>query len=303
MVYTDHKPLLSLFTKEMVNTRIQRWAVLLAEYGAKILYRKGKNNIRADMLSRITEHELAVFDAGEEWVTLDEAGQHHTAFRPSETDDLDDQTIRCDQRLEFPDELARAQDANDEGFIMTHDLIYSISRPQQGVAVYPRLLLPTASRENIMKRCHEESGHARLLKTLQRVQDHYVWPGMRKDVQRYLDLCGLCRVHHDRPEYAPMGEMPIAQCPGEIVGIDLMGPLFESSLHSNKYICVVVDHYSGWVKAYPIASKANEHIWERLCNDYVPQHGAHKILVSDQGGEFHGEDFEQWLRKNNIEHR
>ena len=37
----------------MVNTRIQRWAVLIAEYGAKIRYRKGKNNIRADMLSRI----------------------------------------------------------------------------------------------------------------------------------------------------------------------------------------------------------------------------------------------------------
>ena len=72
----------------MGNTRIQRWAVLLAEYEAKIPYRKGKNN----MLSRITEHELAVFNAGEEWETLDEEGQHHTAFQPSETDDLDDQT-------------------------------------------------------------------------------------------------------------------------------------------------------------------------------------------------------------------
>ena len=38
-VYTDHKPLTSLFTKEMQNTKIQRWAVLLSEYGAKIQYR------------------------------------------------------------------------------------------------------------------------------------------------------------------------------------------------------------------------------------------------------------------------
>ena len=48
-VYTDHKPLTSLFTKEMQNTKIQRWAVLLSEYEAKIQYRQGKNNIRADM--------------------------------------------------------------------------------------------------------------------------------------------------------------------------------------------------------------------------------------------------------------
>ena len=52
-VYTDHKPLTSLFTKEMQKTKIQRGAVLLSEYGAIIQYRKGKNNNRADMLSSI----------------------------------------------------------------------------------------------------------------------------------------------------------------------------------------------------------------------------------------------------------
>ncbi len=44
-VYTDHKSLTCLFTKEMNNTKIQRWQVLLAEYGAKVEYSKGKNNI------------------------------------------------------------------------------------------------------------------------------------------------------------------------------------------------------------------------------------------------------------------
>ena len=65
VVYTDHKPLKSLFTKEMNNTKIQRWAVLLAEYGAQIEYRQGKNNIRADMLSRIeSDHaEISVIHA------------------------------------------------------------------------------------------------------------------------------------------------------------------------------------------------------------------------------------------------
>ena len=65
VVYADHKTLKSLFTKEMNNTKIQRWAVLLAEYGAQIEYRQGKNNIRADMLSRIeSDHaEISVIHA------------------------------------------------------------------------------------------------------------------------------------------------------------------------------------------------------------------------------------------------
>ena len=52
-IYTDHKPLKSLFLSEVKNTKIQRWSVLIAEYGAPIEYRKGAHNIRADMLSRI----------------------------------------------------------------------------------------------------------------------------------------------------------------------------------------------------------------------------------------------------------
>ena len=35
-VYTDHKPLKSLFFNEVKNTRVQRWAVLIAEYGCEI---------------------------------------------------------------------------------------------------------------------------------------------------------------------------------------------------------------------------------------------------------------------------
>ena len=31
-VYTDHKPLKHLFTSEMKNPRIQRWAIILGEY-------------------------------------------------------------------------------------------------------------------------------------------------------------------------------------------------------------------------------------------------------------------------------
>ena len=63
-VFTDHKPLKSLFTAEMKNTRVQRWAILLDEYKIKIEYRKGIHNGRADMLSRIQKHR-AEFESEE----------------------------------------------------------------------------------------------------------------------------------------------------------------------------------------------------------------------------------------------
>ena len=38
-ILTDHKPLRSLFQNEMANTKIQRWDVLIAEFGADIQYK------------------------------------------------------------------------------------------------------------------------------------------------------------------------------------------------------------------------------------------------------------------------
>ena len=52
-IVTDHKPLKCLFLSEIQNTKIQRWAVNIAEFGAPIEYRKGAYNVCADMLSRI----------------------------------------------------------------------------------------------------------------------------------------------------------------------------------------------------------------------------------------------------------
>ena len=52
-IYTDHKPLRSLFTADMRNPRVQRWAIILEEYNCDVQYTTGKNNVNADMLSRI----------------------------------------------------------------------------------------------------------------------------------------------------------------------------------------------------------------------------------------------------------
>ena len=51
-IHSDHKPLSNLFTAEMKNARVQRWAIVLSEYGGDIQYETGKTQ-KADMLSRV----------------------------------------------------------------------------------------------------------------------------------------------------------------------------------------------------------------------------------------------------------
>jgi len=52
IAYTDHKPLLSLLTKDQCNKRLQNYALKLQHFKFEIRYRKGAENSNADALSR-----------------------------------------------------------------------------------------------------------------------------------------------------------------------------------------------------------------------------------------------------------
>ena len=63
IIYTDHKPLISLFGEHaklptLVAARLQRWALTLSAYNYKIEHRTGANNGNADALSRKPFHLL-----------------------------------------------------------------------------------------------------------------------------------------------------------------------------------------------------------------------------------------------------
>jgi ribonuclease HI len=51
-IYTDHKNLVQFTTTKTLNRRQVRWSELLGQYKFKILYTPGKDNGRADALSR-----------------------------------------------------------------------------------------------------------------------------------------------------------------------------------------------------------------------------------------------------------
>ena len=59
-VYTDHKSLKYLFTREELNIRQRRWLELVKDHDMQILHHLGKANVVADVLSRKTTHSSAM---------------------------------------------------------------------------------------------------------------------------------------------------------------------------------------------------------------------------------------------------
>ena len=54
-----------------------------------------------------------------------------------------------------------------------------------------------------------------------------------------------------------MQDMPIANFPMDIIGIDNCGP-FPVTPNGNKNIVTIVDHFSGYPEAYPVPIKQAE---------------------------------------------
>jgi len=53
VVYSDHNPLTYVVNCAPKSARLTRWALALQQYDTELRYKKGKNDIAADCLSRL----------------------------------------------------------------------------------------------------------------------------------------------------------------------------------------------------------------------------------------------------------
>jgi transposase InsO family protein len=300
-VYTDHKPLKCLFTKQMDNTKVQRWAIFLSEYGIKIDYVQGARNVKADMLSRISNpDEVCVIDT-EQFIDADFPEGDEVERMPLSADGIAPQELRNEQRHAFP-ELFREAHTGETEYEIYDGLLYSTKPPNKLCAHYPRLVLPPRYYKQVIERAHRDVGHMGRVKTQLRVQEAYVWKGMKRDITKRLTLCALCAVHSRRREHVSMGEMPIAAYPGQIVSADLVGPLAETE-KGEKYILTLMDHFSGWAEAYPLPNKQSETVTTCIRDVFFARIGEPEILITDNGAEFNEAEWREYLETVGIEHR
>jgi transposase InsO family protein len=306
-VVTDHKPLRSLFTAEMRNARIQRWAVKLSEYGCRMEYLSGKENVPADALSRIEgEQEVIVIDS------TDVLWQGN----PASADADEDEAFDTDQSSEGPTDV-KTDDLQLEGFdlraeqikdpeinglinlisqghdvsehVMDDGVLYHITDTVKGErAPLLQVVVPVQVQHVVLEQIHcspHGGGHMSADRTYDQIKRRYYWRGMYRDTVKFVSQCDLCNARKGRQNKVPILSMPIPNHPFQIIGIDTCGP-FQQSNHDNKYILTIVDHLSGWPEAFALKNKSAKSVAEVLLNEVIPRHGCPQTIISDRGTEF-----------------
>ena len=90
-----------------------------------------------------------------------------------------------------------------------------------------QILVPPSMRNEVMIECHSvlTAGHLGRAKTIENVKRRFLWPGMRKDVQIYVQSCDSCAKFKvdGKKRKACLKDFRVGM-PMERVCIDIVGP-------------------------------------------------------------------------------
>uniref|UniRef100_A0A9J7ZFV4 Gypsy retrotransposon integrase-like protein 1 n=1 Tax=Cyprinus carpio carpio TaxID=630221 RepID=A0A9J7ZFV4_CYPCA len=129
------------------------------------------------------------------------------------------------------------------------------------------------------------AGHLGAQNTIQRLRDHFHWPGLEAEVRRFCQACPTCQRTSPRtPPPSPLILLPIIEVPFERIGMDLVGPLPKSS-RGHEHILVIVDNATRYPEAIPLRKATTKAIAQELFLLFS-RVGIPSQILTDQGTPF-----------------
>ncbi|KAI5615212.1 hypothetical protein C0J50_10891, partial [Silurus asotus] len=151
-----------------------------------------------------------------------------------------------------------------------------------------RVFVPSSCRHGLIRSVHEGpgTGHPGEKRTVRLIQACYWWPGMAREVTRYVQACPSCPTAE--VPLLPVGKLmplPVPQRPWSHLGIDFMADLPQSE--GNTCVLVVVDRFSKACRFVPLRSLPTALVTaEALFHHVFRNYGLPEEIVSDRGPQF-----------------
>ena len=164
-----------------------------------------------------------------------------------------------------------------------------------------QICMPTVYQRNCLTLAHNNFGHQGRTKMVKLIKPYFYWPNMTKDCLTHVRACDTCqRTDKTSPRKNCMQEREVTTTPFESVAIDLVGP-FPTAVGGFRFLLTCVDNATRWPEAIPIRKITARTIINQLTNMFT-NCGFPSRLTSDNGTQFTGKTFQDWLRQNGIRH-
>lgn len=259
VIHSDHESLKYIKGQGKLNKRHAKWVEFLEQFPYVIKHKKGKGNIVADALSR-----------------------RHALLSMLETKLI---CLECLKSMYENDEtfgeiFKNCEKFSENGFFRHEGFLFKENK----------LCVPKCSTRNLLVcEAHEGGlmGHFGVQKTLETLQEHFYWPHMKKDVQKFCEHCIVCKKAKSKVKphglYTPL---PIPEYPWIDLSMDFVLGLPKTS-NGRDSIFVVVDRFSKMAHFIP-CKKVDDasHVADLFFKEIVRLHGLPRSIVSDRDSKF-----------------
>ena len=301
-IVIDHRPLvpiLNTYTLDAIeNPRLQRLKEKIAGYVYTSVWRKGRDHVLPDALSRApvdqpTQEDIALST---------ETRTHVRGVVTQRAGDMTLDELRVDAREDptytkllgyvtkgFP------ADRND---IEPELLPYWKQRDDmyhdgELVLIGPRVVVPSAQRRKVLARLHD--AHCGIEATKRRARQTVWWPGINSDITSTVKACSPCQTLHPSQQQEPLVTEEAPELPFESVSADFFST-------AGKSFLVYVDRLSGWPVVAQCGSDTTTTATIAFFRKFFRDLGVPVRLRSDGGPQFASREFADFLHRWGVRH-
>lgn len=290
-VVTDYQALIYWSTKHLLSTRQVRWSDFLANFDITFQYRRGKDNVAADALSRKTVDTPTV-----------------------KARELEDRTFP----MIPPEKINPLICAVHEGVQIPEgadliDLIVSENEKQELGKHDGKIIVPETTsdgtihlRTALIKEAHRPQifAHGGDNKIIYLLKQEYFWEGMTKDIKRHNRNCKKCGRNKSRKDKTPglLHPLPIPKHVWEHIVVD--GKDMPKDKHGYDYVWVFICKFSRILVRLPgYKNDTAEKVAQRYYRYIYRFLGMPLVWISDNAGPFISKFLETINTLTGTEHR
>jgi hypothetical protein len=300
-IFSDHKALEYFMTKRLLTARQARWAETLSRFNFRIIYRPGKQNEKADALTRRKPDVDDQAEVTAEFRTqallkadnLDPRIIRELQLTPIENESLDliDRILTANRTSESLAEFREKAAEEQTDWQLRDGLILHKNR----------LVVPEDGhlRTELIREAHEQlsTAHPGRNKTCQLISARYYWPNLSRDIARYIRNCHTCR-RTTTPRDLPPGHLkplPIPERPWQHISMDFKS--FPQDKKGYDTVYVVIDRLGKRAYSIPCHKTTTAKDMAQLfISNVYRTHGPPDTIVSDRGPQFISEFWAEFCR-------
>ena len=306
-VVVDHKPLESILnnqTMDMIdNPRIQRLKEKLCGYTFQTIWRKGKEHVIPDALSR-----APCSDPAQDDIIIDDTNcplQLHISCILRDENEINDGQPLIDPLLE---EIKKCTLADKDSIELVKAIKngFTVAKQTPSVQAFKkladqltvedglilldghRIVIPHSMRRDVLARLH--ASHQGIERTKRRARQTVYWPAINSDIQNTVQSCSKCQESLPSQQREPMEQDPPPKRPFEDVSADLFS-------HAGKSYLVYVDRLSGWIKITEFRHDPSSQQVISALRKYFVDTGVPVRIRTDGGPQFSASKFRQFLKR------